>query len=93
VVRVANSGPPIPPDQVGTLFEPFRRLEPDRTGSDRGAGLGLSIVRSVATAHGGHATARALPDGGLEVTVELPAGQANRPLTPTGAGRRSPAQP
>ena len=73
VVRVANSGPPIPPDQVATLFEPFRRLEADRTGSDRGAGLGLSIVRSVATAHGGTATAKALPDGGLEVRVELPA--------------------
>ncbi|HEV3400017.1 MAG TPA: ATP-binding protein, partial [Actinomycetes bacterium] len=73
VVRVANSGPAIPPDQVATLFEPFRRLHPDRTGSDRGAGLGLSIVRSVATAHGGHAAARALPEGGLEVTVELPA--------------------
>ena len=65
MVRVANGGPPIPPDQVATLFEPFRRLEADRTGSDRGAGLGLSIVRSVATAHGGTATATALPDGGL----------------------------
>jgi signal transduction histidine kinase len=71
VVRVANGGPPIPPDQIATLFEPFRRLEADRTGSDRGAGLGLSIVRSVATAHGGRATASALEDGGLEVTVEL----------------------
>jgi signal transduction histidine kinase len=73
VVRVANGGPSIPPDQVGTLFEPFRRLNPDRTGSARGAGLGLSIVRSVATAHGGTASARALPEGGLEVRVELPA--------------------
>jgi signal transduction histidine kinase len=89
VVRVANSGPPIPPAQVDTLFEPFRRLEPGRTGSDRGAGLGLSIVRSVATAHGGHATLRALPEGGLEVTVELPAGQANRPPTSAGAGGRA----
>jgi signal transduction histidine kinase len=71
VVRVANGGPPIPPDQVATLFEPFRRLEADRTGSDRGTGLGLSIVRAVATAHGGRATARALEGGGLEVTVEL----------------------
>ena len=51
VVRVANGGPPIPPDQVATLFEPFRRLEADRTGSDRGAGLGLSIVKAVAAAH------------------------------------------
>ena len=73
VVRVANGGPLIAPDQVDALFEPFRRLHPDRTASDRGAGLGLSIVRSVATAHGGTATARALPDGGLEVRVELPA--------------------
>jgi signal transduction histidine kinase len=89
VVRVANGGPPIPPDQVATLFEPFRRLHPDRTGSDRGAGLGLSIVRSVATAHGGQATARALPEGGLEVTVELPAGPANRPPTSIGAGGRA----
>jgi signal transduction histidine kinase len=71
VVQVANGGPLIPPDQVATLFEPFRRLEADRTDSDRGAGLGLSIVRSVATAHGGTTTAKALPDGGLEVRVEL----------------------
>jgi signal transduction histidine kinase len=73
VVRVANGGPPIRSDQVAALFEPFRRLNGDRTGSARGAGLGLSIVRSVATAHGGQATARALTGGGLEVTVGLPA--------------------
>jgi signal transduction histidine kinase len=74
VVRVANSGPRSGPTQVAALFEPFRRLGGDRTGSARGAGLGLSIVRSVATAHGGQAEARALPGGGLEVTVGLPAG-------------------
>jgi signal transduction histidine kinase len=75
VVRVANGGPPIRPDQAASLFEPFRRLNGDRTSSARGAGLGLSIVRSVATAHGGHAEARPLDDGGLEVTVELPGAQ------------------
>lgn len=73
MARVANGGRPIPPEQVAGLFEPFRRLDGDRTGSDRGAGLGLSIVRSVAAAHGGTASARAIPDGGLEVTVDLPA--------------------
>jgi signal transduction histidine kinase len=91
VVRVANGGAPIPPDQVDALFEPFRRLHPDRTGSHRGAGLGLSIVRSVATAHGGHAALRALPEGGLEVTVELPAGPANRPPTSLRTGGRAPS--
>jgi signal transduction histidine kinase len=72
VVRVANGGPRIASDQVAALFEPFRRLNGDRTGSSGGAGLGLSIVRSVASAHGGRAEARALEGGGLEVTVELP---------------------
>jgi signal transduction histidine kinase len=72
VIRVANGGRPIPPEQVASLFEPFRRLDGERTGSDRGAGLGLSIVRSVAAAHGGRAEGRALDGGGLEVTVELP---------------------
>jgi len=73
VARVANGGRTIPPEQVAGLFEPFRRLGGDRTGSDRGAGLGLSIVRSVAAAHGGTVSARAIPGGGLEVTVEVPA--------------------
>ncbi len=71
-VQVANGGPAIPADQVESLFEPFRRLTGRVASPARGAGLGLSIVRSVARAHGGHAHARALPDGGLEVTVQLP---------------------
>jgi signal transduction histidine kinase len=83
VARVANGGRPIPPEQVAGLFEPFRRLGGDRTGSDRGAGLGLSIVRSVAAAHGGTASARAIPGGGLEVTVEVPASRSrSRTATP-----------
>ncbi len=71
-VQVANGGPAIPADQVESLFEPFRRLTGRVASPARGAGLGLSIVRSVARAHGGYAHARALPDGGLEVTVQLP---------------------
>jgi signal transduction histidine kinase len=71
-VQVANGGQEIPPDQVESLFEPFRRLGGRVATSVRGAGLGLSIVRSVARAHGGDAHARALPGGGLEVTVRLP---------------------
>ena len=56
-VRVTNSGPVVPADQVDGLFEPFRRLAPDRVDSARGVGLGLSIVRSVARAHGGEVPA------------------------------------
>src|SRR4030095_110641 len=78
-VNVANGGGEIPADQVESLFEPFRRLH-GRVASAHGAGLGLSIVRSVARAHGGDAHATALAGGGLEVTVRLPA----RVETPTG---------
>jgi signal transduction histidine kinase len=72
-VRVANGGHEIPADQVESLFEPFRRLDGRVASPTRGAGLGLSIVRSVARAHGGDAHALALPGGGLEVAVQLPA--------------------
>ena len=71
-VRVANGGRAIPADQVESLFEPFRRLHRRVASAACGAGLGLSIVRSVARAHGGDAHARALARGGLEVTVRLP---------------------
>jgi signal transduction histidine kinase len=70
-IDVANGGPLIPPELVPSLFEPFRRLS-DRAGSPDGMGLGLSIVRSVALAHRGHANARPRPAGGLEITVSLP---------------------
>ncbi|MFF8831936.1 ATP-binding protein [Streptomyces sp. NPDC015131] len=70
-LTVANSGPVIAAAEVPALFEPFRRGEGrDRMGP--GAGLGLSIVRSIATAHGGTATATARDGGGLVVTVRLP---------------------
>ncbi len=75
-IRVVNTGDQIPPDAVPTLFEPFRRLNRDRLGED-GAGLGLSIVRSVAQAHGGTPTAKAQTGGGLQVSVLVPA--ANQP--------------
>jgi signal transduction histidine kinase len=69
-LEVRNSGPVVPPGAVPTLFEPFRRAE--RTGDTRNAGLGLSIVRSVAQAHGGCAEAQPGRRGGLTVTVRLP---------------------
>jgi signal transduction histidine kinase len=69
---VRNTGFEVDPGDVAGLFEPFRRGGRERTGG-RGSGLGLSIVRAVAEAHGGTVSAVAIPDGGLEVTVTLPA--------------------
>ncbi|WP_409469217.1 sensor histidine kinase [Streptomyces sp. HC307] len=72
VLVVANTGPVVPAYEIDNLFEPFRRLRTDRTGSDKGVGLGLSIVRSVARAHGGHIAAQPREGGGLVMRVTFP---------------------
>ncbi|MFF5405715.1 sensor histidine kinase [Streptomyces misionensis] len=72
VLTVSNTGPVVPAYEIDNLFEPFRRLRTERTGSDKGVGLGLSIVRSVARAHGGHIAARPREGGGLVMHVTLP---------------------
>ncbi|MEV6109615.1 HAMP domain-containing sensor histidine kinase [Streptomyces sp. NPDC051940] len=73
VVEVANSGPVVPAYEIPALFEPFRRLGADRVITATGAGLGLSIVQTIARAHDGDVTAVPRPEGGLTVTVTLPA--------------------
>lgn len=79
-LSLTNTGPEVAAYDLETMFEPFRRLAGgDRTGSDRGAGLGLSIVRAVARAHGGEVTAVPRTGGGLTVTVSLPADRRDRP--------------
>ncbi|MFI1733656.1 sensor histidine kinase [Streptomyces acidicola] len=72
VLVVTNTGPVVPAYEIDNLFEPFRRLRTERTGSDKGVGLGLSIARSVARAHGGHIAARPREGGGLVMRVTLP---------------------
>jgi signal transduction histidine kinase len=75
-LEVSNSGPPVPPEQVDMLFEPFRRLDGNRTSHPHGAGLGLSIVRSIVQTHGGQLTAAARDGGGLIVQIRLEATSA-----------------
>ncbi|MEE1745447.1 sensor histidine kinase [Streptomyces sp. JV184] len=69
---VSNTGPVVPAYEIDNLFEPFRRLRTERTGSDKGVGLGLSIARSVARAHGGRIIAEPREGGGLVMRVSLP---------------------
>ncbi len=86
-LTVSNTGARIAPDEVDGLFEPFRRLDADRTGGGGHAGLGLSIVRAIATAHHASLVARSQPDGGLTVTVRFPrpgAGPPHFAATPGG---------
>jgi signal transduction histidine kinase len=72
VLAVVNSGPRLAPGDIQQLFEPFRRLTPDRTATDGHHGLGLSIVRAVATAHSATVSATPVRDGGLAIAVTFP---------------------
>ncbi|MGW0415962.1 sensor histidine kinase [Streptomyces collinus] len=75
VLRVENTGPPVPPERVPTLTEPFQRgAERVRTDEHAGVGLGLAIVHSVVRAHDGTLDLASRPAGGLVVTVRLPGG-------------------
>ncbi|SFE45104.1 Signal transduction histidine kinase [Actinacidiphila alni] len=69
-VTVTNTGPRVPANRIPDLFEPFRRLAPDRTG-DEGHGLGLSIAASIAAAHDVTLTAAPGPGGGLVVRLRF----------------------
>jgi signal transduction histidine kinase len=68
-LSVTNTGPVIPPGEVGRLLEPFQQLDGERTRRDGGHGLGLAIVCAVAGAHDAALTVRPRPEGGLDVTV------------------------
>ena len=73
-LSVVNTGPEVPSAVVGTLFEPFRRLN-QRTTLD-GLGLGLTLVASIVRAHHGSVGARSRPGGGLDVVAVFPASPA-----------------
>ncbi|MEO6501240.1 MAG: HAMP domain-containing sensor histidine kinase [Jatrophihabitantaceae bacterium] len=75
-IVVLNSGVPVQPEEVEGLFDAFRRGGRARTGQ-RGAGLGLSIVRAIVDAHNGSIAASAQPAGGLRVEVSFPASADN----------------
>lgn len=70
-IRVENSGPVIPDSALGALAEPFYRLA-GRTGEGGGFGLGLSIAKSVSSAHGATMTVINPACGGLDILVRMP---------------------
>jgi signal transduction histidine kinase len=83
VLSVTSSGQVIPAAEVDRLFQPFQRLGPRPARRDGGHGLGLSIVRAIATAHGATITAEPRPGGGLAIDVAFPSPvlpQTRRPL-------------
>lgn len=72
-VTIDSSGPMLDEPAVAQLAQPFKRLGRDRTGSQHGHGLGLSIVAAIAAAHDGSLELHARAEGGLCVQITLPA--------------------
>ena len=73
VLTVENTGKKLTPQLVSTLIEPFQRGTARVRDGHAGVGLGLAIVKSIARAHDGDLALSPRPDGGLRVTVRLPA--------------------
>jgi two-component system OmpR family sensor kinase len=71
-LSVADHGPGLAADDIDRIFEPFYRADPSRSRDSGGAGLGLSIVSAVVTAHGGQVKVRETEGGGATFEVELP---------------------
>ena len=68
-ITVTNTGPMIRPGEVERLFQPFQQLGSQRIRHTGGHGLGLAIVRAIASAHGATLIPRAQPGGGLNIEV------------------------
>ena len=71
-LAVTNSGPPIQAEAQSRLFERFYRGDPSRTRAVEGAGLGLSLSREIARAHGGDLILERSDDAGTTFTLTLP---------------------
>jgi signal transduction histidine kinase len=69
---VNNTGPVVAPADIERLFQPLQQAGSERIHHRDGHGLGLAIVRAIAQAHGTNVTARARPEGGLEIQVTFP---------------------
>lgn len=73
VLRVTDGGPGIAPERLSTITEPFVRGEVSRNRETGGAGLGLTLARAIAEAHGGRLVLANRPEGGLLAELRLPA--------------------
>jgi heavy metal sensor kinase len=71
-LEVTNSGPPIPPDAQARVFERFFRADPSRARTVEGVGLGLSLAREIARAHGGDLVLARSDENGTTFVLTLP---------------------
>jgi two-component system sensor histidine kinase CpxA len=76
VVRIRDQGAGVPADMLESIFEPFVRVDAARDHNRGGVGLGLAIARRAIQAHHGEIKAENHAQGGLQVSIRLPRGEA-----------------
>lgn len=95
-LRILNSGPVVPADQIERLLQPFQRLGAERVARHGGLGLGLSIVAAIAGAHNATLDVQPAPEGGLDVRLRFPPplpGDLAAPQRALGEGRAGQERP
>jgi len=90
-IRIQDQGPGLPPAELEKVFEPYYRVEGSRSRETGGTGLGLTIARGIAEAHGGSLVVRNRAERGLEAVLVLPRPEAyrvaeGRPISPRPSG-------
>ncbi len=78
-IWVDDEGPGIAADEREKVFAPFYRSARDAGSAVAGSGIGLAVVREIATLHGGRAWAEAAPGGGARVCIEIPGAYVRQP--------------
>lgn len=86
-LRVADSGPGIPPDKQALVFEPFQQLDGSLRRRHEGSGLGLSISRQFVEMHGGKMWLESTVGAGATIFVRLPVARAGDPEISGGVRR------
>jgi two-component system OmpR family sensor kinase len=89
MIDVQDSGPGIPEEHLGDVFDRFFRVDPSRTRGSGGSGLGLSIAASIAAAHGGRAEAFPREGGGTTFRIALPIGGPAGEIAPADSDPRA----
>ncbi|HEY2197914.1 MAG TPA: ATP-binding protein, partial [Mycobacterium sp.] len=86
LIIIGDDGPGIPAEDRARVFERFVRLDPTRTRSSGGSGLGLSIVEQIARSHHGTVAVGDAAHGGAVFTLTLPLAQQDSAGTDYGTG-------
>lgn len=91
-ISVDDEGPGVPAAQRGRIWDPYVRLDRDRRTPEPGTGIGLAVVASLASRHGGRCAVTHSPAGGARFTVDFPAvanPETEAPSEPAPAGARA----